>query len=134
MAEFAAQPDTSDPAHLHRRHDDADALLHAHARLDHHEQTLYLHTKRLEELIDTQNEIVGLIRQYEVGQSELVGTMTKLNENATKIADVLDAWSSVKGFWTTLKFISAASKIVAPILLFFGAIYAFFKYGAPPPR
>ena len=106
-----------DPAHFHRRQTDTDAILHAHHRLDQHEQ-------KIDELLTGQA----------AGQIALVDTMSKLNTNATRIAEVLDAWSSVKGFWTTLKFISAASKIIAPILLFVGGIYAWMRYGSPPPR
>lgn len=116
-----------DPAHFHRRQSDTDAILHAHHRLDQHEQ-------KIDELLTGQAEIISLVRQYEAGQIALVDTMAKLNKNATRIAEVLDAWSSVKGFWTTLKFISAASKIVAPILLFIGGLYAWIRYGSPPPR
>ncbi len=116
--------------YLHRRKTDREYVIQAHTRLDDHEERLQSHAKLLTGLAQVDEQIIS-------GQKALVLQLSALNENASKIAEILGAWGSVKGFWTTLKFISAASKIIIPIIVFFGAIYAFFRFGhlhVPPDK
>lgn len=104
--------------HLHRRKTDRENALHAHVRLDDHEEKIVHLTAVTDQLLS--------------GQTDLVKTLGKLNDNATIIAEVLTAWGSVKGFWATLKFISAAGRVLLPMIVFVGAVYAFFRYGIVP--
>lgn len=104
--------------YLHRRKTDRENAIHAHVRLDDHEEKI--------------NHLTAVTDSLLSGQTDLVKTLGKLNDNATIIAEVLSAWGSVKGFWTTLKFISAAGRVLLPVVIFFGVIYAFFRYGILP--
>lgn len=95
-------PDDSQ-AHVHRRATDEDAILRLHDRVGDTEESI----KRI-------NEILG----------ELVPNMKGLTENTGRLADVLEAWSNIKGFWWTLRMVAGGVKIVLPILLFAGALGA----------
>lgn len=95
-------PDDSE-AHVHRRDTDDEAVMRLHDRVGDAEESI----KRI-------NDILG----------ELVPNMRGLTENTGRLADVLEAWSNIKGFWWTLRMVSGGVKIVLPIVLFAGALVA----------
>jgi len=100
-------PDDSE-GHVHRRKTDSDAVLHLHARVADCEESI--------------------MKMLEV-QNALTVNMQTLNENMTRIAEVLEAWNNAKGFWITVKFVSAFAKIVLPIAAIVGAVWLFGKTG-----
>ena len=61
--------------------------------------------------------------------TRLVDNMQGLTDNTGRLADVLEAWNNVKGFWWTIRALSTLAKITAPLLLFIGAVWLFAKTG-----
>lgn len=61
--------------------------------------------------------------------TKLVDNMQGLTDNTGRLADVLEAWNNVKGFWWTIKAMSALAKLAAPVLLFIAALWLFAKTG-----
>lgn len=59
----------------------------------------------------------------------LASTMQGLTDNTGRLADVLEAWNNVKGFWWTIKAMSTLAKLAAPVLLLFAAVWLFAKTG-----
>lgn len=102
-----ADPEDSQ-AHVHRRKVDADAVLHLHARVDGHETAI-------NQIIETQRS--------------LVESMKTLAPNLGRIAEVMEAWNNAKAFWLTIKFVSAAVKVVVPICAFLVALWVLVKTG-----
>jgi len=100
-------PDDSE-AHSHRRATDADAVARLHDRVDDHDRDIL--------------RIDGTL-------VELVTNMKGLTDNTGRLADVLEAWNNVRGFWWTIKAFSAMAKLVAPILMLAGALWLFGKTG-----
>lgn len=95
-------------AHAHRRATDADAVLRLHDRVD-----------------DNEREILRIDGTL----NKLVTNMQGLTDNTGRLADVLEAWNNVRGFWWTIKAMSALAKLAAPILLFLAALWLFAKTG-----
>ena len=60
---------------------------------------------------------------------KMAENLQSLNQNLSRVADVLEALNNVKGFWLTLRLISGAAKIVLPIAIVIGAAWAFVKTG-----
>lgn len=102
-----ADPDDSE-AHVHRRVTDDDTVLHLHDRVNDHDRKI--------------GEILA-------AQQAMTENLKKLTENTGRLADVLEAWNNVKGFWWTLKLISSGAKIIIPVLAFIGAVWYFAKTG-----
>ena len=111
-APHAARRRKNDPedsqAHVHRRETDAEAVLRLHNRIDDHDQTINM-------LLDSHRDMSDNIK--------------KLTENTGRLADVLEAWANVKGFWWTLKMIGSGVKIAVPVVAVIGAAWLFFKTG-----
>lgn len=95
-------------AHAHRRATDADAVARLHDRVDDHERDI--------------TRIDGTLTQ-------LVANMQGLTDNTGRLADVLEAWNNVKGFWWTIKAMSTMAKLAAPILMLAAALWLFAKTG-----
>ena len=93
-------------AHAHRRKTDSDTVLHLHSRI-----------------ADCEESILKLLE----AQKHVTDSMAKLTDNMGRIAEVLEAWNNAKGFWATLRFMSAAAKVLVPIMVVTGAIWAAFK-------
>lgn len=85
-----------------------DAMTHVHARLQ-----------------DCEDSIAGLIES----NRKISATLEALAENIGRVAEVLEAFNNAKGFWLTIKFLSAFAKVLLPILLFAGALWVFLKTG-----
>ena len=85
-----------------------DAMTHLHGRLQ-----------------DCEESIAGLIES----NKKISETLTTLAANVGRIAEVLEAFNNAKGFWLTIKFVSAFAKTLLPILLFAGAVWVFLKTG-----
>lgn len=95
-------------AHAHRRHTDADAVLHLHSRIADCEESI-------KKLLDS--------------QQQMTENLKKLTDNTGRLADVLEAWNNVKGFWWTLKLMSGAAKVLLPIAAFGATVWIFIKTG-----
>lgn len=95
-------------AHVHRRATDTEAVLHLHSRVADCEESII-------KLVESQRDMSEHIRQ--------------LTANMGRVADALEAWSNVKGFWVTMKFLSSFVKTVWPIAATIGAIWLFIKTG-----
>jgi len=95
-------------AHVHRRTTDSDAVLHLHSRV-----------------ADCEDSIVKLLESHR----EMAENMKLLTDNIGRVADALETWSNVKGFWAVMKFASSAVKTLWPIAAFFAAIWLFIKTG-----
>lgn len=95
-------------AHVHRRETDSDAVLHLHTRVADCEESII-------KLVESQRDMGEHIKQLTV--------------NMGRVADALEAWSNVKGFWAVMKFISAAVKTLWPIAALVGAVWLFIKTG-----
>lgn len=95
-------------AHVHRRKTDDDAVLHLHGRI-----------------ADCEESIIRLLE----AQQAMTTNMQSLTENMGRIAEVLEAWNNARGFWLTVKFVSAFAKVMFPIVAVGAAIYAFVKTG-----
>lgn len=102
-----SDPEDSE-AHVHRRTTDSDAVLYLHERVDDHERA---------------------IKQIIVSQRDMAENLKKLTENTGRLADVLEAWNNVKGFWWTIRGVGAVAKILIPIMVLGGAIWWFIKTG-----
>lgn len=100
-------PDDSE-AHVHRRRTDEDAVLHLHSRVE-----------------DCEANIAMLLQS----QQQMTEHLRKLTDNTGRLADVLEAWNNVKGFWWTVKALSAGARIVIPIAAVVGAVWLFVKTG-----
>lgn len=61
--------------------------------------------------------------------SRLVDNMQGLTDNTGRLADVLEAWNNVKGFWWTMRAFGTLAKVVTPLLLFVGAVWLLGKTG-----
>lgn len=100
-------PDDSQ-AHVHRRKTDSDTILHLHSRIQ-----------------DCEESIEKLLQ----AQQKMTDNLIPLTDNLGRVAEVLEAWNNAKGFWVTLKFISATAKILIPIAAIAGASWIAFKSG-----
>lgn len=87
---------------------DSDAVLYLHERVDDHERA---------------------IEQIIASQRDMADNLKKLTENTGRLADVLEAWNNVKGFWWTIRMVGAVAKILIPIMMLGGAIWLFIKTG-----
>lgn len=99
-------PDDSE-AHVHRRASDADAVLRLHDRVDDHDRRLDGHDK----LIDS-----------------FRSSIEALNQNMGRVADVLETLANLKGFWGTLKLISAGTKVLLTIAAGAAGMWGVFKF------
>lgn len=95
-------------AYVHRRKCDTDAVLHLHSRIG-----------------ECEESIVRLLE----AQREMTANMNRLTDNMGRIAEVLEAWNNAKGFWLTVRFVSAFVKVVLPIAAVFGALWLYIKTG-----
>lgn len=93
-------------AHVHRRKNDE--ILHLHRRVTVCEASI-------QKLLETNQLLASKL-------DVLAGTIGR-------VAEVLEAWNNAKGFWMVVKFMSSVLKVVLPLLLFTGAIFAFIKTG-----
>ncbi|MFP5465152.1 MAG: hypothetical protein ACLGHR_10330 [Gammaproteobacteria bacterium] len=100
-------PDDSE-AHIHRRTTDSDAVLHLHSRV-----------------ADCEESITRLLE----AQREMTENMRTLTNNMGRIAEVLEAWNNAKGFWITIKFVSAFARVALPLMAFGAALWLFVKTG-----
>ena len=60
-------------------------------------------------------------------------SITLMQADIKAMKEILEAWNSVKGFGTGMKFISASAKILLPILALGGAIWYLIMNGHLPP-
>ena len=95
-------------AHVHRRRIDGEAVLHLHSRV-----------------ADCEDSIEKLL----VANQQMTEHLKMLNDNIGRVAEVLEAWNNAKGFWATLKFMSAVTRIVIPVIAFFAALMLLIKTG-----
>lgn len=95
-----------DDMEYHKRQ--GDAMAHVHSRLQ-----------------ECEDSIAGLIES----NRKISETLEALAENIGRVAEVLEAFNNAKGFWLTIKFLSAFAKVLLPILLFSGALWVFLKTG-----
>lgn len=107
-------PDNSE-AHAHRRADDEGDVARLHVRIDDLAGIIGGNTRDI-------NRIDGTLTQ-------LAGTMQGLTDNTGRLADVLEAWNNVKGFWWTVKAVGTLTKLVMPLLVLFAAVWLFAKTG-----
>lgn len=85
-----------------------DAMVHVHARLR-----------------ECEDSIAGLIES----NKKISETLEALAKNIGRVAEVLEAFNNAKGFWLTIKFLSAFAKVLLPILIVAGGIWVFLKTG-----
>ena len=99
-----------------RRNDPEDSQAHAHRRASDSEAVLRLHDRvgDTERRLDTHDELLGT----------LAANMGDLTKNTGRLADVLEAWSNIRGFWWTLKMMGCAVKLLMPFILFGTAVLA----------
>lgn len=95
-------------AHAHRRRTDEDAVIILHARIDDHD-------RHIKQILESQRDF----SEY----------MKMLTANTGRLADVLEAWNNVKGFWWTMKVMAGGAKILIPLIAFCAAIWFFLKTG-----
>jgi hypothetical protein len=95
-------------ASVHRRKTDADSVLHLHGRVD-----------------DCEASIKKLLESHR----EMAENMKSLNTNLGRVADVLEALGNLKGFWWTVKLMSAVAKATVPLLALAAALWFFAKTG-----
>lgn len=102
----------SDPedsqAHVHRRNVDSNAVLHLHSRV-----------------ADCEESIDKLL----ASQAAMADNFKRLSENLGRVAEVLEAWNNAKGFWLTIRFVSAVVKVVVPIAALLVAVWVLLKTG-----
>ncbi|MDZ7595882.1 MAG: hypothetical protein U0932_14635 [Thiobacillus sp.] len=91
--------------HAHRRAADDGEMARLHSRIDDHDRDI-------KQIIETQRVVAESI----AGLTGPVG----------RLADVLETWNNVKGFWWTVKMLSSAAKVLVPLLLFAAALFAAF--------
>lgn len=100
-------PDDFD-AHLHRRKTDEEVVLHLHSRV-----------------ADCEESIQKLLESQKV----ITENLQRLAENTGRLANILEAWNNVQGFWWTLKLLSTVAKALIPIAAFGAVVWAFIKTG-----
>lgn len=122
--------DTTPNAHASRRrkHDPADSDAHAHRRADDDDDMARMHV-RLNDLAGMVGGNTRDINRIDATLATLVDSMQGLTDNTGRLADVMEAWNNVKGFWWTVKALSTLAKLAAPILLLFAAVWLFAKTG-----
>lgn len=59
-------------------------------------------------------------------------TLKAIQSDVAAMKEILETWNSMKGFAAGMRFMSAAIKIVTPIILLIGAAYWFIKTGKLP--
>lgn len=111
----------SAPAKNRRRGDPDDSEAHAHRRKTDDEAVLRLHTR----IADCEESIAKMLEV----QNAMTTNMQNLDNTMGRIAEVLEAWNNARGFWLTVKFVSAFAKVMLPIVAVGAAIYAFVKTG-----
>lgn len=104
-----------------RRGDPADSEAHVHRRKTDHDEVLRLHSR----VGDCEKSINKLLESQQL----MTEHVKKLTDNTGRLADVLEAWNNVKGFWWTLKLMSGGAKIVIPIVALVAALWIFLKTG-----
>ena len=107
--------------HARRRHDPEDSQAHAHRRETDANAVLRLH--------DRVDDNERAIQRIDATLGSLVASMKGLTDNTGRLADVLEAWNNVKGFWWTLKLLGGAARILLPLLAIGGAVWVFLKTG-----
>lgn len=122
--------ETTPNAHQARRrkHDPADSEAHAHRRADDDNDLARLHI-RIDDIAGMVGGNTRDISRIDGTLTTLVSSMQGLTDNTGRLADVLEAWNNVKGFWWTVKAMSMLIKLLAPILLLFAAVWLFAKTG-----
>lgn len=113
---------TPDPRFVKRRHNDApDSQASAHRRSTDEDAVLHLHGR----VADCESSIEKLL----VSHRDMAKNMESLNLNLGRVADVLEALSNLKGFWWTVKLLSACAKAAIPLLALAAAVWLFVKTG-----
>jgi len=115
------EPTPNAHAARRRKHDPHDSEAHAHRRGTDDDSVLRLHNR----LEDCEESIDKLLQS----QHEMSENLKRLTDNTGRLADVLEAWNNVKGFWWTVKGLSAVAKIIGPLLVLMAAIWFFVKTG-----
>lgn len=111
-----------------RKHDPADSEAHAHRRATDDDDLARLHI-RIDDIAGMVGGNTRDITRIDGTLATLVSSMQGLTDNTGRLADVLEAWNNVKGFWWTMKALSALAKLAAPILLFVAAVWVLAKTG-----
>jgi hypothetical protein len=121
---------TTPDAHAARRRkrDPADSEAHAHRRADDEGDMARLHV-RIDDLAGMVGGNTRDINRIDGTLTQLASTMQGLTDNTGRLADVLEAWNNVKGFWWTVKAMSTLTKLIMPVLLLFAAVWLFAKTG-----
>lgn len=100
-------------AHMHRRATDRDAVAFLHRRVDDHDATI--------------NKILE-------SQRDMADNLKTLTNNLGRVAEVLEAWNNAKGFWLTVKFMSAVMRVLVPLGAFGLALWVLLKTGIWPDQ
>lgn len=105
------------PGHdgVRRRANDPDGSVSYRQRQEVDAQTLIMLEQRIE-------DCEASVRRMLAGQEEICTTLRSIKKSLDAVNEVVNVWGNAKGFWTTLKFISAA-------LALCGALWAFAKTG-----
>jgi len=121
---------TTPDAHADRRRkrDPADSEAHAHRFADDEGDMARLHV-RIDDLAGMVGGNTRDINRIDGTLTKLASTMQGLTDNTGRLADVLEAWNNVKGFWWTVKAMSTLTKLIMPVLLLFAAVWLFAKTG-----
>ncbi len=121
---------TTPDAHADRRRkrDPADSEAHAHRCAADEGDLARLHV-RIDDLAGMVGGNTRDINRIDGTLTKLASTMQGLTDNTGRLADVLEAWNNVKGFWWTVKAMSTLTKLIMPVLLLFAAVWLFAKTG-----
>lgn len=105
------------PGHdgVRRRANDPDESVSYRQRHEVDAQTLILLEQRL-------GDCEATVRCMLAGQDEICSNLRSIKSSLDAVSEVVQVWGNAKGFWTTLKFISAALALIA-------ALWAFAKTG-----
>jgi hypothetical protein len=107
-----------------RRTDNPSSKEHTHRRITDEDTVNHFHNR----LLDIEANIDKLMASHNV----MAENFNKLTEYVGRVAEVLEAWNNAKGFWVTIKFMSAIAKLFIPLAALAGAIWIAFKTGYWP--
>lgn len=81
--------------------------------------------KVIEDLQTCQQSVNDRLHVLDIRSKKMEERQIEMFNKQEKIKDLLEAWDNAKGFASVIKGLSATTKIIAPILLFFTLVTAF---------
>lgn len=78
-----------------------------------------------ERVLDCERKIKNVTEE----QATVSLQITELNIHISRIADILEAWNNVKGFWSVMRLISNAAKVGMIIIGAILAVFIFIRTG-----